>query len=125
MSNDLQLDFLQSEPPQMSSTTKQFEIFWASYPRKIAKGSAREAFLKAIKRATLEKMLDAITRYVANKPEKIDFKYPATWLNQECWDDEWEPQQAAVKRSLTTAVRHQTREEYLAAELRRAERSFS
>ncbi|RVH87759.1 hypothetical protein CN204_04300 [Sinorhizobium meliloti] len=103
---------------------EQFEAFWRGYPRRVAKGAARKAFDKAIKKTTLESMLKAITEYVAKKPEKIDFKHPATWLNGECWDDEWEPAQAKVSTSLTTAGRYQSREEYLAAEMRRAERSF-
>lgn len=73
---------------------EQFQAFWVSYPRRVAKGAARKAFDKAIKKTTLEDMLKAITEYVAKKPEKIDFKHPATWLNGECWHDEWEPAQA-------------------------------
>ena len=72
---------------------QKFETFWKCYPRRVAKGAARKAFEKAVKKASLETMLKAITEYVAKKPEKIDFKHPATWLNGECWDDEWEPQQ--------------------------------
>lgn len=79
---------------------EQFESFWKSYPRRVAKGAARKAFDKAIKKTTLENMLKAITEYVAKKPEKIDFKHPATWLNGECWDDEWEPAQARVQRPM-------------------------
>lgn len=79
---------------------EQFESFWKSYPRRVAKGAARKAFDKAIKKTTLESMLKAITEYVAKKPEKIDFKHPATWLNGECWDDEWEPVQARVQRPM-------------------------
>ncbi len=67
----------------------QFAVFWNTYPRRIAKGAARTAFDKAIRKTTLETMLAAISDYVRHKPERIDFKHPATWLNQECWDDEW------------------------------------
>jgi len=107
--------------------TDQFSIFWASYPRRIAKGAARKAFDKAIKKTTLEVMLNAITVYVAMKPEKIDYKHPATWLNCECWDDEWEPPQARVQAGQITSVasRFQSRDEYLRAEIARAERSFT
>jgi hypothetical protein len=69
---------------------EQFELFWAAYPRRISKGAARTAFAKAIKKTTLETMVEAIKKYKLHKPEKIDFKHPATWLNGECWDDEWE-----------------------------------
>jgi hypothetical protein len=73
-----------------------FETFWRCYPRRVGKGKAREKFKDAIKKTSLETMLNAITKYVANKPERVDYKHPATWLYQECWDDEWEPQQAKV-----------------------------
>lgn len=69
---------------------EQFEQFWAAYPRRISKGAARKAFDKAIKKTTLEAMIKALEKYKLHKPEKLDFKHPATWLNGECWDDEWE-----------------------------------
>ena len=93
---------------------EQFEAFWKSYPRRVAKGAARSAFVKAIKKTTLEAMLEAVTKYVAMKPEKIDYKHPATWLNGECWDDEWEPAQSKAPALKTSADRFQSREEYIA-----------
>lgn len=104
---------------------EQFETFWRCYPRRVAKGAARKAFDKAIKKTTLETMIKAITEYVAKKPEKIDFKHPATWLNSECWDDEWEPEQARSNAPGAAVLRYKTRDEYLAAEARRAARSWS
>lgn len=97
---------------------EQFDQFWAAYPRRISKGAARLSFAKAIKKTTLETMLEAIKAYKLHKPEKIDFKHPATWLNQECWDDEWDHKPSAP------FGRIQSREEYLAAEMRRSQRSF-
>jgi hypothetical protein len=79
----------------------EFDQFWAAYPRRIAKGHARAAFDKAIRKTTIEKMLSAIADYIRFKPERIDFKHPATWLNGECWDDEWAsvPRETNRKRS--------------------------
>lgn len=99
---------------------EQFAAFWKSYPNRKGKGDARKAFATAIKKTTLETMLSAITKYVANKPGWQAYKHPGPWLRGEHWDDEWEPQQARV----TSAGRFPSREEYIAAELRRAERSF-
>lgn len=67
-----------------------FETFWKAYPRRVGKGHARKAFEKSIRKTTIEAMLAAIELYVRHKPERIDFKHPATWLNGECWDDEWQ-----------------------------------
>lgn len=104
---------------------EQFEIFWASYPNKKAKADALKAFKAAIKVASLEKILEGITRYVANKPEWQAYKYPASWLRAGSWDDEWEPQQPKAPRSpFASPGRFTSREEYLAAEMKRSERSF-
>jgi hypothetical protein len=73
---------------------EQFNAFWCAYPNKKGKGDARKAFDIAIKKTTLERMLDAITKYVANKPDWQAYKHPGPWLRAERWDDEWEPQQA-------------------------------
>jgi len=109
------------------SVEQQFEIFWTSYPNKKGKEDALKAFRIAIKKTSLEKMLDAITLYVANKPDWQKYKHPGPWLRGGHYLDEWEPPQAkAPPQAITTnhLQRYQTREEYLAAERARAERSF-
>ena len=77
---------------------EEFSVFWKTYPRRIAKANARKAFDKAIKRATMETMLEGITRYVANKPDYQDYAHPASWLNGDRWEDEWEPVQPKAPR---------------------------
>lgn len=79
------------------TTEDDFDTFWRAYPRRISKGAARTAFARAIRKTSLEIMLAAIADYIRLKPERIDFKHPATWLNGECWDDEW--QSAPVRQS--------------------------
>ncbi len=67
-----------------------FEDFWGAYPRKIAKGHARKAFLAAIKKERIVKIISAADQF-ATKCRTIDPKYvphPATWLNGERWLDE-------------------------------------
>jgi hypothetical protein len=81
----------------------EFDTFWRAYPRRISKGTARTAFAKAIRKTTLEAMLAAIEDYKRFKPERIDFKHPATWLNGECWSDEWQtvPRETNRRRSFS------------------------
>jgi len=75
--------------------TNAFELFWGEYPRKTGKGKARESFLKI--KPSLE-LTDKIITAVQNQKkseqwlrEKGQFiPHPATWLNQERWDDEIE-----------------------------------
>lgn len=111
------------------SLDEQFQAFWVSYPRRVGKGTARTVFSKAIKKTTLEDMLKAITEYVANKPDWMDYKHPATWLRSEGWEDQWEPPQPKSPRYGNPEYKpaskpSQTREEYIRAEIERAERSF-
>ncbi len=86
---------------------EQFENWWKAYPRRVAKGNARKAFDKAIRKASMEELLEGITRYVAHKPSYCDYAHPASWLNAERWTDEWEPSQARVSESTT---QHRQRE---------------
>ena len=76
----------------MSTHGDDFTAFWSAYPRKVGKGSARTAFARALRKTTLQTLLDAL-RWQRNQPGwmKDDgqfIPYPATWLNQERWDDE-------------------------------------
>lgn len=97
---------------------EQFDVFWKAYPNKKAKSDAQKAFAKAIKKTTLETMLEAIKAYKLHKPEWQSFRYPATWLNSGSWDDEWAPKTAFGGAPATS------RAEYIKAELARAERSW-
>lgn len=69
-----------------------FRQFWAAYPKRVARGIAHKAFLKAIKKVTLSEMLDALdwqrrqTAWIVDGGKYIP--HPATWLNQERWADE-------------------------------------
>lgn len=95
---------------------EQFEIFWRSFPRRVAKANARKAFAKAIKLTTLEIMLDAITKYVAHKPSYADYCHPASWLNGGRYEDEYEPVQARASES----VDQHRRREFLMMQYRNA-----
>jgi len=67
--------------------------FWPNVPNKIGKGKAREAYLKARKKVSAETILSALPKYQIyedGRKSQIDYRplHPATWLNQERWDDE-------------------------------------
>jgi hypothetical protein len=70
-----------------------FDTFWKSYPRKVAKGDARKAWVQTEKiRPSLDLILEAIENQ-KNTQQWIEnggiyIPYPATWLRQERWDDE-------------------------------------
>ncbi|WP_284990875.1 hypothetical protein [Arthrobacter sp. efr-133-TYG-120] len=75
-----------SKPP----ASKEFDSFWASYPRKIGKDLARKAFEKALKRAdprTIMDGLETLRKEVAGKDQQF-IPHPSSWLNAGRWQDE-------------------------------------
>ena len=66
----------------------EFERWYEQYPHKVSKGAARRAFLTARKKASLEMLISGLEHYVRTKPARIDWCYPATWLNGERWLDQ-------------------------------------
>lgn len=76
-----------------SSSTEvdgQFDRFWAIYPRKTGKGAARKAWATATLTTTPDIILAGVERYAPTRHGQ-DPQYtphPATWLNQQRWEDE-------------------------------------
>lgn len=64
-----------------------FEAWWAAYPRKTAKGAAIKAYRKALDRTDVETLLRAVKGHAFSDDPKF-IPHPATWLNQQRWDDE-------------------------------------
>lgn len=94
---DIQTDIQTDNTPPISpkggeNADAAFDRFWAAYPLKQGKGAARKAFQKARKKAPLETMLSAIEHQKQSAQWRRDggqyIPQPATWLNQERWDDE-------------------------------------
>jgi hypothetical protein len=67
-----------------------FNEFWDIYPRKMGKGEAKAAFVKAVTKYGLETIFDGVRRLASdpNLPAPQFVPRAATWLNQERWDDE-------------------------------------
>lgn len=69
-----------------------FEEFWRTYPRTKEKPPAFKAWKKALKSgATADEIIAGAGRYAryrAGEPERFT-KYPATWLNQGLWVEEY------------------------------------
>ena len=84
------------KPSKEKNTKKEipdFEKFWEAYPKKKGKGAARKAFDNAIKKGvTGDVLIDAVNRQRYGSQWTKDngqyIPYPATWLNQERWEDE-------------------------------------
>ena len=94
-----------SSPAAGSSSSKQaaaktephldaFGAFWFSYPKKKAREEAKKAWIAAIERgADPARIVAAATAYAhERKGQDPQYtKYPATWLNKGCYDDEPDP----------------------------------
>jgi hypothetical protein len=76
-----------------------FQRFWQEYPRRIAKKPAYKAFNNAVKNgANPEAIIDATKVFAAvhrrKQTEPQFIPYPASWLNDERYEDE--PEQMAA-----------------------------
>ena len=77
-----------------NTSDSDFAELWKLYPRHEAKKAAHTAYLKAIKNGyTVEQIKKGITAYKLHiEREKIKPKYIkmfSTWLNGECWNDDY------------------------------------
>jgi hypothetical protein len=80
------------------AASKEFDSFWASYPRKIGKEAAKKAFTKALTKTTAEKIMSGVEDLriqVAGKDPQFT-PHAATWLNAGRWDDEVAKPQLAI-----------------------------
>lgn len=68
-----------------------FDRFWKVYPNKKGKGVARTAFQKAKAKVSVDVMISAVENQKRSRQWMDDggryIPHPATWLNQERWDD--------------------------------------
>ena len=81
---------------------EEFSSWYSVYPRKAARGAAYAAYCKAVKRISLEHSIDTeaavsqLQNWTIERVPQIELhemqfrKQPATWLNQECYGDEFE-----------------------------------
>lgn len=80
-------------PEAPAAPAADFEDFWAAYPRRIAKATAKTAWTKAIRRgADPDHIVAAVRQHSAfwqnARTEPKFIPYPATWLNAGRYDDE-------------------------------------
>lgn len=86
-----------------------FDTFWEYYPRRSGKGAARKAFLAQTSRGvTAAHIIQAASDYAENckriGKEAQFIPHPATWLNQERYDDDVE-QAPQVRSKMDDALR--------------------
>lgn len=78
------------EPEQAGPSHEDlFHRFWEHWPRKVKKPEALTAFIKAAKREDPHRIIAGAERYAQdpNLPDAQFVPHPATWLNNDQWND--------------------------------------
>jgi len=65
-----------------------FEAFWQSYPNKVGKPKAAEAYRRAISRAPPGEVLSGLLRISPHWTNPRFIPHPTTWLNRDGWNDQ-------------------------------------
>jgi hypothetical protein len=71
-----------------ASSDFEFEDFWQLWPNKVGKPAALKAFVAARKRAGLDAIVEGVFAYIRDKPPDRPWLNPATFLNQNRWEDQ-------------------------------------
>jgi hypothetical protein len=82
---------------RVQECSEEFKRFWKAFPRKVGKGAAWKVFSKIDPNDELvDKMIETVADWKKSKDWIKDggqfIPYPATWLNQERWEDELMPE---------------------------------
>jgi len=85
------------------STDVEFETFYSSYPRKVAKPQARKAWNK--NKCVLSEVLPSLEQHKKNWKDPQFIPHPSTWLNQRRWEDE----QPIVKQESSVFAKQENR----------------
>jgi hypothetical protein len=67
------------------------EAFWSIWPNKVGKPAALKALRSAIDRATISDICAGVESYIRCKPPDRPWLNPATFLNQNRWEDQPAP----------------------------------
>lgn len=77
------------ERGQQGDPDPDFDSFWEAYDKKVGRAAAWRTWRRLeLSAETRTRIREAVPRYVAATPDKQYRKHPATWLNQQSWDDE-------------------------------------
>jgi hypothetical protein len=98
---DTEADKKEPRAVALSFDPNEFNIFWADWPNKVGKPAAVKALAAARKRGVpFEAIMLGVHAYIRTKPPDRPWLNPATFLNQ----DRWEDQPAKVENAKTGNV---------------------
>ncbi len=80
--------------PKTRERDAEFAVWWAAFPKRVAKEDAREAYDLARASIDCATLLAGAARYARERDGKDHqfTKHPATWLRKGCWADHERPQ---------------------------------
>ena len=102
------------DPPERSSARIQaqisptgFDEFWRIYPKKVDRGEALRAFVKASENAPFEDIVRGAMRYATERTGQDPrfTKHPVTWLSKACWTDQTHAQRESLHDPRQTSGR--------------------
>ena len=77
-----------------------FEEWWRTYPRKVGKRAAWDAYQEALTHTDSVSLLNAAKRYSVDPNREQQFTpHPTTWLRQGRWDDDPLPQKSTQQQT--------------------------
>jgi hypothetical protein len=82
------------------SSDFEFEDFWKLWPNKVGKPAALKAFVSARRRAGIDAIVEGVFAYIRDKPPDRSWLNPATFLNQNRWEDK----PAQVQNGKTSSI---------------------
>lgn len=95
-----------------------FDAFWRTWPNKVGKPAALKAYRSAIKRgAGFNAIMNGVEIYIRDKPPDRPWLNPATFLNQNRWEDRPAPV-STIAKPLTEFQRKQQETNDVLSELR-------
>lgn len=75
---------------KLNGHQKDFDAWYAVYPRHVSRGAAERAYVAALNRASVTDLLAGVERYrkTVEGSDPHFIAHPATWLNQDRWLDD-------------------------------------
>ena len=87
-----------------SASSAEFDEFWSVYPKRIGRGLAERAWIKALTFAPASEITSVARSYPWNSDPQF-IPHPATWLNQRRWQDDLTPPQTKLEGTAERIMR--------------------
>lgn len=73
-----------------AETEKNAAALYLAYPKHVAKAAAVKAIRIALAKETFDRLMEAVTAYAESRvgQDKTFTPHPASWFNQERWEDD-------------------------------------